>query len=60
LEYANGRGAVTLALVGYDGGKMKRIARKCVHVNVNDMQIVEDAHMVLDHMGMRVVGEHMF
>ncbi|MDR1398169.1 MAG: SIS domain-containing protein [Desulfarculales bacterium] len=55
LEYANAHQAVTLALVGYDGGKLKKIARHCVHVNISDMQVVEDIHMMLDHMTMRVL-----
>lgn len=57
LEYANAHGAETVALVGYDGGRMKDIARHVVHVPLHDMQIVEDIHMVLDHMGMRVLGQ---
>ncbi|MDR2489366.1 MAG: SIS domain-containing protein [Desulfovibrio sp.] len=56
VEYANAKGAVTLALAGYDGGALKRAARHCVHVNIADMQIVEDIHMILDHMAMRVLG----
>jgi D-sedoheptulose 7-phosphate isomerase len=57
VEYANANGAVTLALVGYDGGRLKQTARHCVHVPVADMQIVEDIHMVLDHMTMRVLDD---
>lgn len=56
LEYARERGAETVALVGYDGGRMKGLARHTVHVPLNDMQIVEDIHMILDHMSMRVVS----
>jgi Phosphoheptose isomerase len=56
LEYARANGGVTLALVGYDGGALKKIAEHCVHVQINDMQIVEDIHMMLDHMAMRVLG----
>jgi D-sedoheptulose 7-phosphate isomerase len=55
VEYANAHGAVTLALVGYDGGQLKRVAKHCVHVDIADMQIVEDLHMILDHMSMRVL-----
>ncbi|MDR0827783.1 MAG: SIS domain-containing protein [Desulfovibrio sp.] len=57
VEYANAHGAVTLALVGYDGGKLKKAAQHCVHVDIADMQIVEDIHMILDHMTMRVLGD---
>lgn len=56
LKYANAHGAETVALVGYDGGRMKELARHVVHVPLHDMQIVEDIHMVIDHMAMRVLS----
>lgn len=55
LDYANARGGVTVAIVGYDGGKMKRIADHCIHVDIDDMQIAEDVHMFLDHLMMWVI-----
>lgn len=55
LDYANNHGGVTVALVGYDGGKMKKMADYCIHVNINDMQITEDIHMFLDHLMMWVL-----
>jgi D-sedoheptulose 7-phosphate isomerase len=57
VEFANAQGAVTVALTGYDGGRLRRVAQHCVHVDVKDMQLVEDIHMVLDHMSMRVVEQ---
>ena len=38
-----------------EGGKMKKMADYCIHVEINDMQIAEDLHMVLDHMMMWVL-----
>lgn len=55
IAYANESGARTMCLVGYDGGKLKQIADQCVHVNLQNMQIVEDIHMIIDHMGMSVI-----
>ena len=55
FEYARIIGGVTIALVGYNGGKLKQLADYTIHVNVNDMQISEDLHMVLDHMMMSVL-----
>lgn len=55
IEYANQRGAVTVCLVGYSGGKLKEIASHSVHVNINDMQISEDLHMILCHLLLRVI-----
>lgn len=56
LEYANSHGGKTIAIVGYRGGKMKKIAHYCIHVEIDDMQIAEDLHMVLDHMMMWVLS----
>jgi D-sedoheptulose 7-phosphate isomerase len=56
IEYANGRGAVTVGLTGYDGGELKRIAHHGVHIPIDDMQVTEDLHMVLDHLAYAVLG----
>jgi len=56
IEYANGEGAVTVGLTGYDGGALKRIAQHGVHVPIADMQVTEDLHMVLDHLAYAVLG----
>lgn len=56
IEFANGIGAVTVAMVGFDGGRMKQIAHHLIHVPVNDMQISEDLHMVIVHMLMRALS----
>lgn len=55
-EYANQHGAVTIGLVGYDGGRLKKIVQNCIHVNIDNMQIVEDIHMVMDHVMMFVLS----
>lgn len=56
LTYAKEAGGTTIAIVGYDGGRMKEMADYSIHVDVNDMQISEDIHMVLDHMMMWVLS----
>lgn len=56
FQYAKEIKGIVIAIVGYDGGKMKKMADYCIHVNVNDMQISEDIHMVLDHMMMSVLS----
>jgi D-sedoheptulose 7-phosphate isomerase len=52
LEYAEQQGAVAVAIVGFDGGKMKRIARHTIHVEteLGEYGPSEDVHMVLDHL----------
>ena len=55
LEFAKAHGGTTIAIVGYDGGKMKKMADHCIHVDINDMQVSEDVHMFLDHLMMWVL-----
>lgn len=52
LEYAGLNGGIPVALVGFDGGKIKRIAKYVVHVETEKGEYgpVEDVHMVLDHL----------
>lgn len=56
IEYANRHGGITIGLSGYDGGKLKQMARYNIHVPVDDMQITEDLHMVLDHCMMKILS----
>ena len=55
VEYANSTGAVTLAVVGYDGGRLKQIARQSVWVPSFDMQLCEDVHLMFAHMVMKAL-----
>ena len=53
LEYANGAGGVTLAISGYDGGKIKQLAQHSLRVPSFDMQLCEDLHFIFGHMVMK-------
>ena len=55
VTYANQAGADTLAIVGYDGGALKRIAKHVVWVPSFDMQLCEDVHLMFGHMVMKVL-----
>lgn len=57
MEYAKSIGGTTIAVVGYSGGKLQKIADYCIHVKVNHMQMAEDVHMILDHMMMSVLSQ---
>ena len=57
VRYAKEHGAATAVLVGYDGGKLLELADHAVHVKIDNMQIVEDVHMILDHMMMYVLAD---
>ena len=52
IEYAASAGAETLAIVGYDGGRLKQIAKHVVWIPSHDMQLCEDANApVPDELG---------
>ena len=55
LEYAKEAGVRTLGITGYDGGKVRRLVDVSLHVPINNMQIVEDVHMIFDHLMMTVI-----
>ncbi len=52
VEYTNRQGGATVALTGFDGGELERLAHVVVHVATNKGEYgpTEDAHMVLDHL----------
>ena len=56
LTYANNIGAETIAFTGYSGGRLKNIAKYNIHVQIDNMQIVEDVHLILDHMMMYILS----
>ena len=59
VKYAKEQGNKVIGLCGYNGGKLKELADIAVHVNINNMQVVEDIHMVLDHMMVTVFMKHL-
>ena len=50
IEWANSHGGITVGFTGYDGGKLRNIAKYSINTNINDMQITEDVHMAICHM----------
>ena len=55
INFANENGAETIGFTGYDGGKLKELAKHNIHVDIDNMQIVEDIHLVLNHMMMYIL-----
>ena len=53
VNYAKSIGGHTISIVGFDGGELKKISDKCVHVPSFDMQICEDVHLMICHMVMK-------
>jgi len=57
LEYAKSRQVRTISLSGYDGGRAAKITDVAFVAPVHNMQLVEDMHMMLDHLLMTVIYE---
>ncbi|MGL4676068.1 MAG: D-sedoheptulose-7-phosphate isomerase [Brevinema sp.] len=57
IEYANQKNAITIAWTGYIEGKIKKLAKHCINANINDMQIAEDIHMILNHLCLKLICE---
>ncbi len=49
LEKAKEIGLKTVGLCGFSGGKMPSVVDICIHVNIHNYGIVEDAHMSILH-----------
>ena len=50
IDYVNKNRGTTIGFSGYDGGKLKKMAKYNIHINKKNMQMVEDLHMILVHM----------
>ncbi len=50
VEAAHEAGAVTLGLSGFGGGRLSRLAQHSVVVRSDNMQMVEDAHLIVGHL----------
>ena len=48
-EYARSIGMKTIAVTGFDGGKLRELADESVHVPIDDMGMVEALHGVVFH-----------
>jgi len=55
LVYAKENSTRTLGITGFDGGKVKQLVDVSLHVPIKNMQIVEDVHMIFDHLMMSVL-----
>ena len=50
VEKANEMGAITIGWSGFAGGELAQLAQKSIVVNSDNMQRIEDVHMVLGHL----------
>jgi D-sedoheptulose 7-phosphate isomerase len=44
-------------ILGYDGGKCKKIVKNFIHVPINDMQISEDIQLIVGHICMQKLSK---
>ena len=49
VEWANRHGLTTFGLTGYSGGRLKQIQTDGLHVELDDMGMVESIHLCLFH-----------
>jgi len=57
MELALSRGATTVGLTGFSGGKLAPLCDVCVVVPSKQMDQIEDVHLALQHLVCRVVRE---
>ena len=52
VEYSKNIGATTIGMTGFDGGELKKIVDVSYHIETENGEygVVEDMHMMLDHM----------
>jgi len=55
IDYANENGGTTAGLCGFSGGKLYQKVKIPILAKVDDMQKVEDIHMIIVHMSMQRV-----
>jgi len=50
VNYANEKGAITIGLTGFDGGRLKKICKECLVVPSDKMYHIEDVHLTINHL----------
>ena len=49
IRKANVIGMKTHAILGFDGGKCKKLAGNAIHIPIDNMQVAEDFQMMIGH-----------
>ena len=50
VDYAKKEGATIVGFTGFDGGKLKGKSDYSIDANINNMQITEDIHLIIEHL----------
>ena len=56
IKYALQNGGITIGFCGFDGGELGRLVDIPLVVESNDMQKIEDVHMIIVHMLMQAIS----
>jgi len=56
-DYAKAKGAITIGLIGFGGGKLRQLVDRAIVFSVADYGQVEGAHSVLAHLISKEVGK---
>ncbi len=59
VDYFKGLGNTVVGLSGYSGGRLRELSDISVHVPIDDMQKVEDAHMSVLHMCAQIIARRL-
>ena len=59
VEYAHSIGMTTIGITGFDGGKLRTLAKESVHVPIDDMGMCEAVHGVVFHAAMCFLRERL-
>lgn len=59
IEYANDNNGRTIGLCGYEGGKLHDMVDIPLLARINDMQKVEDLHMIIVHISMQAISKEL-
>jgi D-sedoheptulose 7-phosphate isomerase len=49
VEWANDHGIDTFGMTGFQGGKLRSLAKNCVHCPSSDMGVIESMHVIAFH-----------
>jgi D-sedoheptulose 7-phosphate isomerase len=57
VKLANAHDAVSIGMTGFDGGRLAQVVRISVVVPSQDMQVIEDMHLIVCHMLFRLLAK---
>ncbi len=59
VKYAKEIGAKVIGMTGYNGGKLMGLSDYHLHAPIDDMQITEDIHIVMNHLMMKIFWRYL-